>query len=47
MHKVSHQGRKAIEFALEPMVVDRDVLSLNIAGLVEAFAKCSGKGRIG
>jgi hypothetical protein len=36
--QVSHQRRQAIEFALQPVVLDRHVLALDIAGFAEAFA---------
>src|SRR5262249_32197236 len=45
-HEVSHERRKAIEFALQPMVVHHYVLSLDVARFVEALAERGGKGRI-
>src|SRR6516164_8318883 len=45
-HEVSHERWKAIELALQPMVLHRHVLALNVAGVVEALAKRGGKGRI-
>src|SRR5436190_1414168 len=46
-HEVSHQHRKAIELALQPVVLHRDVMAFNVAGFVEALAERGGKGRIG
>ena len=46
-HEVSHERRKAIEFALQPIVLHRYVLALDVARFVEALAECGGKGRIG
>ena len=46
-HEISHERRKAIKLALQPVVLHRYVLALDIAGLVEAVAKSGGKGRIG
>jgi hypothetical protein len=46
-HKVSHERWKAIEVALQPVVLDRYVLALDVAGFVEALAERGGKGRIG
>jgi hypothetical protein len=46
-HEVSHEFRKAIELALQPVVLDRHVLPLDVAGFVEALAERGGKGRIG
>src|SRR5262249_27067794 len=45
-HEVSHERRQAIEFALQPMVLHRYVLALDVAGFVEALAERGGKGRI-
>ncbi len=39
--------RKAIELALQPVVLDRYALALEVAGFVEALAERGGKGRIG
>jgi hypothetical protein len=39
--EVSHERRKAIELALQPVVLDRHVLALDVAGFVEAFAERS------
>jgi hypothetical protein len=47
MHEVSHERRKAIELALQPMVLHRYILALNVAGVVEARAERGTKGRIG
>jgi hypothetical protein len=46
-HKVSHDRRKTIELALEPVVLDRHVLALGVAGFVETLAERGSKGRIG
>ena len=43
-HEIGHQRRQAIILALQPMVLHRDVLALDVAGFVEAFAKRGGKG---
>src|SRR5262249_4546807 len=36
-----HERRKAIELALQPVVLDRHVLAFDVAGFVEAFAERS------
>src|SRR5262249_17737198 len=46
-HEVSHERWQTIELALQPMVLHRHVLALDVAGLVKALAKRGGKGRIG
>ncbi len=46
-HEVSHERRKAIELALQPVVLHRYVLALDVAGFVEALAERGAKGRIG
>ena len=46
-HEFSHERRKAIELALQPVVLHRYVLALDVAGFVEALAERGGKGRIG
>src|SRR5262249_20152989 len=46
-HEVSHERRKAIELTLQPVVLHRHVLALDVAGFVEALAERGGKGRIG
>src|SRR5262245_21299943 len=46
-HEVSHDCRKAIEFALQPVVLHRYVLALEVACFVEALAERGSKGRIG
>jgi hypothetical protein len=38
--EVGHERRQAIELALQPMVLHRHVLALDVAGVGEAFAKC-------
>src|SRR6516164_11461489 len=45
-HEVSHERWQTIELALQPMVLHRHVLALDVAGVVEALAKRGGKGRI-
>jgi hypothetical protein len=46
-HQVTHDRRKAMELALQPVVLDRYVLALEVAGFVEALAERGGKVRIG
>jgi hypothetical protein len=46
MREVSHNGPKAIEFALQPMVLHCDVPALDVASLVQAVAERGGKWRI-
>ena len=46
-HEVSHDRGQAIELPLQPVVLHRYVLALDVPGFVEAVAKSSGKGRIG
>src|SRR5262249_12856023 len=46
-HEVSHESRKAIELALQPVILHRYVLPLDVARFIEALAERSGKGRIG
>jgi hypothetical protein len=46
-HEVSHERRKAIELALQPVVLHRYILALEVAGFIEALAERGGKGRIG
>jgi len=47
-HEVSHEHRKTIELALQPLVLHRHVLApFEVAGFVEALAERGGKGRIG
>src|SRR6516165_6997132 len=45
-NEVRHQSRQAIELALQPMVLHRHVLALDVAGFVEALAEPGNKGRI-
>src|SRR5262249_32579594 len=45
--EVGHQSRQAIELALQPMVLHRYVLALDVAGFVEALAEPGYKKRIG
>jgi hypothetical protein len=47
MHELSHKRRKAIKFALRPMVLHRYILALDVTGPAEALAERGGKGRIG
>ena len=44
--EVGHESRQAIELALQPMVLHRHVLALDVAGFVEALAEPGNKGRI-
>jgi len=44
--EVGHQSRQAIELTLQPMVLHRHVLALDVAGFVEALAEPSNKGRV-
>ena len=37
--QISHQRRQAIVLALQPVVLDRHVLALDVAGFAEAFAE--------
>ena len=46
-HEISHERRKAIELALQPVVLHRYVLALDVAGFVEALAERRAKGRVG
>src|SRR5262249_52783362 len=41
--EVGHERRQAIVFALQPVVLDHDVLALDVAGFVEGFAEGSAK----
>src|SRR5262249_16560582 len=45
-HEISHERWQTIELALQPMVLHRHILALDVAGVVEALAKRGGKGRI-
>ena len=45
--EVGHERRQAIVLALQPVVLDRHVLALDVAGFVEAFTERSGKARGG
>ena len=40
--EVGHERRQAIVLALQPVVLDRHVLALDVAGFVEAFTERSG-----
>src|SRR5262249_41365668 len=44
--EVGHESRQAIELALQPMVLHRHVLALDVAGFVEALAEPGNKERI-
>src|SRR5262249_14450262 len=44
--EVSHERRQTIVLAVKPMVLYRDVLTLDVAGFVEAITECSGTARI-
>src|SRR5262245_45224753 len=39
--KISHDRGYALEAAVQPMVLDRDGLTLDVAGFIEAFTKLS------
>src|SRR5262249_51616333 len=39
MHEVGHERRQVVELALQPMVLHRHVLSLDVAGFVEALTE--------
>jgi hypothetical protein len=41
-HEVGHERRQATEFAVQPVVLDRHVLTLDVAGFAEAFIERSG-----
>src|SRR6516225_1403913 len=45
--EVSHQRRQAIEAAIEPIVLDRHVLALDMAGFAKAFLESGHAGRGG
>ena len=45
--QISHQCRQAIVLALQPVVLDRHVLAVDVAGFVEAFAERGHKARVG
>jgi hypothetical protein len=38
-NQVGHQSRDAIELPIQPMVLDRDVMALDVAGLLKARAE--------
>ena len=46
-HEVSNERRQAIKLAVQPVVLHGYILTLEIAGFVEALAERGGKGRIG
>ena len=43
-HELSHERRKAIELALQPVVLHRHVLAFDVAGFVEALTERSAQG---
>ena len=43
--EVGHERRQAIVLALQPVVLDRHVLALDVAGFVEGFAERRAKAR--
>src|SRR5262245_11516602 len=45
-NEVGRQGRQPVELALRPAVFDRHVLPLDIAGILEALAKCAQPVRV-
>src|SRR4029077_5921597 len=45
--QVSHQRRQAIELALQPVVLDRYVLAVDVAGFTEPLAECGHIARRG
>src|SRR6516162_3555662 len=45
--EVSHERRQAIVSPIQPMVLDRHVLALDVPGFVEAFTERSGNARGG
>src|SRR6516225_10058639 len=45
--ELSHERRQAIVSPIQPMVLDRHVLALDVAGFVEAFTERSGNARGG
>ena len=42
-HEIGHKRLKTIEFALQPMVLHRYVLALEVAGFIEAVSERRGK----
>ena len=38
--QIGHQCRQAIELALQPVVLDRNVLAFDVASFAQAFAEC-------
>src|SRR5262249_40137937 len=45
-NEVSHEQRQTIVLAVKPMILHRDVLTLDVAGFLEAITECSGTARI-
>jgi hypothetical protein len=46
-HQFSHQFRQAIELALQPMVLDRHLLALDVAAFTKPFAERGDRARCG
>src|SRR5215211_3860687 len=46
-HEVGHERWQAIVLALQPVVLDRYILALDVAGFVEALTERNGTARIG
>ena len=46
-NQIGHQCRQAIVLTLQPVVLDRHVLALDVAGFIEAFAERGHKARVG
>ena len=46
-HEVGHERWQAIVLALHPVVLDRYILALDVAGFVEALTERNGAARIG
>jgi hypothetical protein len=47
LHAKALPGNRSVELAVQPMVLYRHVLALDVAGFVEALAEPSNEGRIG
>jgi hypothetical protein len=45
--QIGHQCRQAVVWALQPVVLDRHVLAVDVAGFVEAFAERRHITRVG
>ncbi len=46
-HEIIHKRRKATELALQPVVLHRYVLAIEVAGLAKAVSERGAKGRVG